>query len=340
MTKLKAHKIVTFGEVMMRLSPPGVATYAQTTNMDITFGGGEANVAIALAHMGVQASHVTQFPNTNLGRAATQFLRHHWLDTSTIKYGEGDMGLYFLEKGAIHRPGEIIYQRTTSAFTKVQPGLFDWRKILAEATWLHWTGITPAVSAGAADCLAEAIGEANKLGVTISADIHSRSSLWKYGKSPNEVLPGLINGTDIVFASKYEVDLNGLSKANNETEDFQQAAIQLMADFPRIKKVVDKDRDSLSASHHRIKGKLWNGKSTIESNEYDISPIIDRIGTGDAYAAGLIYGLMNFNDDAMALNFATAACALKHSVEGDANVVSVGTVMNLMKGDTSGKMKR
>lgn len=341
MESLKTKKIVTFGEVMMRLSPPANATYSQATSLDFLFGGGEANVAISLAYFGIQAAHVTQFPNTNLGRAATQFLRHHWIDTSHVFYGDGDMGLYFLEKGAVYRPSEIIYQRAHSAFTRIDPKKIDWKKILEGADWFHWTGITPAVSQGSADCCAAAIKAANELGVTVSGDIHSRNTLWKYGKSQKEIMPTLIEGCDIVIASKYDVDNNCDLKVNDKDDnEFREAASRLMNQFPRIKKVIDKDRESVSASHNRIKGKLWNGQSIVESQEYNITHIVDRIGTGDAYAAGLIYGLLNFNNDSEALNFAAAACALKHSVEGDANLGSADRVLNLMNGDTSGRIQR
>ena len=339
MENLRKKKVVTFGEVMMRLSPPGNATYSQATNFDFSFGGGEANVAISLAYFGIQACHVTQFPDTNLGRSATQFLRHHWIDTSHVHYGEGDMGLYFLEKGAVYRPSEIIYQRAHSAFTKIDDTAIDWKQILEGADWFHWTGITPAVSQSAANCCAAAIQAANDLGITVSGDIHSRNTLWQYGKTQREIMPTLIEGCDIVIASKYDIDKNCEGEAG-ENESFQEAAIRLMNQFPRIKKVVDKDRVSVSASHNRIKGKLWNATSIVESAEYDITHIVDRIGTGDAFAAGFIYGLMNFNDDVEALNFAAAACALKHSIEGDANLGSIDRVVNLMRGDKSGRIQR
>lgn len=330
-------KVVTFGEVMMRLSPPGYATFSQGKSMDVTYGGGEANVAISLAYLGAQATHVTRFPDNNLGRSGTQFLRHHWIDTSHVLYGDGEMGLYFLEKGAVHRASEIIYQRARSAFALIQPEMLDWKKILEGSRWFHWTGITPAVSEGAALCCAEAIKTANAMGVTVSGDIHSRSSLWKYDKDPRAIMRSLIAGTDVVIASQHD-----MQKYTDKSgaKDFKDHAIKLMAEFPRIKKVVDKDRDSMSASHNRIKGKMWNGTNSIVSSEYDISHIVDRIGTGDAFAAGLIYGLLNFSDESDSLNFATAACSLKHAIEGDANLVSADNVMRLMQGDTSGKIQR
>jgi 2-dehydro-3-deoxygluconokinase len=330
-------KVVTFGEVMMRLSPPGVATFSQTQSMDITYGGGEANVSIALAYMGLQASHVTRFPDNNLGRAATQFLRHHWIDTSHVIYGDHHLGLYFLEKGAIHRSSEIVYQRAGSSFSKIQPDMIDWEKILKGADWFHWTGITPAVSEGAAACCAQAIKTANKLGITVSGDIHSRSSLWNYGKDPREIMRSLINGTDVVIAGQYDMDK--YAEGNSSKMNFKEQATQFIKEFGKIKKVIDKDRTSVSGSHNKIKGKIWNGKQLLESAEYDITPIVDRVGTGDAFAAGLIYGLMHYKDE-VAIQFATAACALKHSVEGDANMVSQQAVVKLMQGDNSGKIQR
>lgn len=340
MDSLTKKQVITFGEVMMRLSPPGRATFSQANNLDLTFGGGESNVAISLAYFGIDTVHVTRFPDNFIGRAATQFLRHHWVDTSHVIYGDERMGKYFLEKGSTHRPSQIVYEREGSAFAEIQPDMVDWEEVLNGADWFHWTGITPGVSKGAADCCQQAIEVANDLGITVSGDIHSRSSLWKYGKDQAEVLPSLIEGTDIVFASEF-----GINRILNFTNDkheleFKSASERLMDAFPRVKKVVDKDRTSVSASHNRIQGKVWNGKQLIRTSEYDITPIIERVGTGDAFAAGWIYGQLNLTDDEESLKFATAACSLKHTVEGDANVVSVENVMNLVGGDTSGRINR
>lgn len=341
METIRTIKAITFGEVMMRLSPPGHATLSQATSLDMTFGGGEANVAISLGYLGISASHVTRFPDNLLGRAATQFLRHHWVDTSHVIYGDHVMGTYFFENGAVHRPSQVVYQRTGSAFSKIEPEMVKWKEVLEGADWFHWTGITPAVSEGAANCCKQAILTANELGVTVSGDIHSRSNLWNYGKNQIDVMPSLIEGTDIVIASRFDIsNAINIPDKGSEEDDFKDAATQLMTAFPRIKKVVDKKRVSLSASHNRIRGKMWNGNDLIESPEFDIAPIIDRVGTGDAFAAGLIYGILNFQDDEESLKFATAACSLKHTIEGDANVVSLENVLNLMKGNTSGNIHR
>lgn len=331
-------KIVTFGEVMMRFSPPGFAKFSQTTTVDLAYGGGEANVAISLAYFGMDTFHVTRFPDNLVGRSATQYLRHHWLHTKHISYGEGRMGKYFLEKGAVHRPSEVVYERDNSAFSKVQPEMFDWKKILRNADWFHWTGITPGIAQGAADACRDAIKTANELGVPVSVDVHSRKSLWQYGKKKEEVMPELVAGCDMVIASPYDMQEN--LGVGNEADDLITATQKLMKKFPRIKKVIDKNREALSASHNRIQGFICDGSTTVISPSFDVTHIVDRVGTGDAYAAGLIYGLLNLESDQHAVNFAAAACALKHTVEGDSNVVSVQDVENLVEGNTSGRIKR
>ena len=330
-------KVVTFGEVMMRLSPPGHSKFSQASSLELAYGGGEANVAISLAYLGIPAAHVTRFPDNLIGRSATQFLRHHWLDTSNVIYGDKVIGKYFLEKGAVHRSSQVIYEREGSAFSRIEPGMLDWEKIFKKADWFHWTGITPAISAGAAACCKEAIATANKLGITVSADIHSRSSLWQYGKSRQEVMPALIEGCDVIIGSAEGIcDLFNF----DIKDDFKIVSKKLIKKCPQIKKIFDKNREALSASHNRIQGKMWNGKYFVETPKLDVTHIIDRVGTGDAYAAGLIYGLLMFHDDVQSLKFATAACALKHTVEGDANMVSLENVQSLMQGNTAGNIIR
>ncbi|MBR06769.1 MAG: 2-dehydro-3-deoxygluconokinase [Rickettsiales bacterium] len=334
-------KVVTFGEVMMRLSPPGFAKFSQTNTLDVVYGGGEANVAISLAYFGLQASHVTRFPDNIIGYSAAQFLRHHWLDSTWILYGDQFMGKYFLEKGAVHRPSQVVYEREGSAFSKIQPGMVDWKAVLKDADWFHWTGITPAVSSGAAECTKEAIAVANELGVTVSADIHSRKNLWNFGKTQKDIMPDLIAGCDVVIGSDLDIaEIFGFEVSGELEERFISAAQQLITRYPRIQKVFDKDRKAISASHNSIRGKMWNGKSFRKTHKLEVTHIVDRVGTGDAYAAGLIYGLLHYTDDLEALKFATAACALKHTVEGDANMVSLDSVLELTKGNTSGKIIR
>lgn len=334
-------KVVTFGEVMMRLSPPGFAKFSQAHTLDVVYGGGEANVAISLAYLGLNASHVTRFPDNLIGYSAAQFLRHHWLDSSWILYGDQLMGKYFLEKGAVHRPSQVVYEREGSAFSRIEPGMVDWRAVFQDADWFHWTGITPAISAGAAACTLEAIKAANEMGVSVSADIHSRKNLWNFGKTEKEIMPELIAGCDVVIGSYKDISsIFDMDTEGDETERFISAANQLMNLHPRIQKVFDKDRKTVSASHNSIRGKMWNGKRFHKTNKLEVTHIVDRVGTGDAYAAGLIYGLLHYTDDLEALKFATAACALKHTVEGDANMVALDSVLELMNGNTSGKIIR
>ena len=330
-------KLITFGEVMMRLSPPGYEKFSQASSLELVYGGGEANVAISCAYLGMKAAHVTRFPDNALGKAATQFLRQHWLSTEHVVYGDQMMGNYFLEKGAVHRPSEVIYEREGSAFSLIEPQMVNWEDVLKDADWFHWTGITPAISQGAAQCCLEAIKTANKLGITVSGDINSRDNMWKYGKTMQEIIPELVEHSDVVITSSRGIrEMFDIGKID---DSFKSLANQLIEVFPNIKKVVKKTRRTLSASHHQIQGKIYNGKDYIKSDMLNITHIIDRVGTGDAFAAGLIYGLLHYNDDE-AIEFASAACALKHTIPGDANMVSLENVESLMQGNTSGAIKR
>ncbi|QVY64347.1 sugar kinase [Polaribacter sp. Q13] len=333
-----AKKLITFGEVMMRLSPPGYTMFSQATSFDLVYGGGEANVAISCGYLGMDAAHVTRFPDNALGKAATQFLRKHWLGTKNVIYGDNMLGIYFLEKGAVHRSSEVIYEREGSAFSLIQPHMVNWEEVLEGADWFHWTGITPAISEGAALCCLEAIKTANRMGVKVSGDINSRQNMWKYGKTMQEVMPELVKNTDIVLSSNRGIyEIFGLGELGG---GFSASAKLLMEKYPRIEKVIGKTRKSISASHQEIQGKMWNGKEFIKADKLDITHVIDRVGTGDAFASGIIYGLLHYDNDMDALNFATAACALKHTVLGDVNMVSVENVTSLMGGNTSGKIKR
>ncbi|NNK71982.1 MAG: sugar kinase, partial [Flavobacteriaceae bacterium] len=279
-------KVITFGEVMMRLSPPGYEKFSQASSFDLVYGGGEANVGISCAYLGMKAAHVTRFPDNALGKAATQFLRKHWLSTEHVIYGDDMIGKYFLEKGAVHRSSEVIYEREGSAFSLIEPSMVNWEEVLKDADWFHWTGITPAISKGAYECCLNAIKTANKLGIAVSGDINSRDNMWKYGKTMQDVIPELVENTDVVITSSRGIrEMFGLG----ETEDrFQDLAQQLIDRFPNIKKVVKKTRRIMSASHHQIQGKMWNGEEYIKSDMLNITHIIDRVGTGDAFAAGLI----------------------------------------------------
>ncbi len=329
-------KVVTFGEVMMRLSTPAFAKFEQATEFDIVYAGAEANVAVSLAYFGLKAYHVTRLPTNRIGKSAAQSLRKNWVSDDYIQYGDGRMGIFFLETGAVSRASQIIYDRNQSAFWDIQPNDFDWEKILDGAEWFHWSGITPALSQGAADACLAAIKTANKLGVKVSGDIFYRSNLWNYGKTPQQILPALTEGCDLVLASAenfadiYDVVGN----------DFEDSCRNMKVKYPRIQYFTDTMRQQVSASHNRISAKIFDGEKTYTSAVHDITHIVDRIGGGDAYVAGLLYGLMHFQNLGDAVSFAAAATALKHTIEGDYNLSTVSEVEALMAGDASGRLRR
>lgn len=328
--------VVTFGEIMMRLTTPGQQRFAQATNLGITYGGGEANTAAALAQMGVTSAHVTVFPDQDLGRAAAAFFQKAGVDTSHMAFGNGRLGLYFMEVGAGIRPSRIVYDRYESAFAKLDPAMFDWETILSGARWFHWTGITPAVSAPAAQACADAIRTARKLGITVSADVNYRRVLWQYGQKASDVMPALVEGCDVAVCTKGDAaDIFGIQSAG-----FQDMAQQMQQRFPNLKQIIATRRDTVSASHNRLTGRCFEGGKYHESPTFDLNPIVDRIGGGDAFMAGFIYGSLQFNDPARALAFATAASALKHTIEGDFNLSTVDEVEQVMAGDVSGRLLR
>ncbi|MBV6440138.1 MAG: 2-dehydro-3-deoxygluconokinase [Saprospiraceae bacterium] len=328
--------VITFGEIMMRLTAPGNRRFSQAASLGITYGGGEANVAAALAQMGVPAAHVTVFPDNDLGRAAAAFFRKTGVGTEHFYFRNGRLGLYFMEVGAALRPSRIVYDRYDSAFACLDPDWFDWDKILADARWFHWTGITPAISEAAAIACSEAIRTARRLGIPVSADVNYRRVLWQYGKTAAEVMPALVAGCDIVVCTEGDAaDIFGI-----QTTDFPDMARQMMRRFPNLKRILATRRDTISASHNRLTGLCFDGERITESPIFDIHPIVDRIGGGDAFMAGYIYGALHFTGLNDALAFATAASALKHTVEGDFNLATVAEVTQVMQGDVSGRLLR
>ena len=321
---------------MMRLSTPGYARFTQVDNLNVLYAGSEANVASSLSHFGISAAHVTRFPNNDLGQAATQSLRRDGVDTQYIIYGDERIGVYFLENGAMQRASRIIYDRFNSAFAHIKPGMLNWEQILKDATWFHWTGITPAISQGAADVCLEAIHIARKNNITISGDINYRRNLWQYGKTAREIMPGLIESTDVIVAGITDME----NCAGISGDNYEAACKSLTKAFPNTKKVVTTERDSISSSHNKLKGLMWNGKQLFRSKEYDLTHIVDRVGAGDAFMSGLIYATLQKMDDASTIEFATAAGAFKHSVEGDVNVASAQEIETLVKGENVGKLLR
>ncbi len=343
-------KVVTFGEIMLRLTPPGWKRFSQASSFEVIYGGGESNVAVTLANYGVPTEFVTRLPQNDIGECALMEMRKRNVGTQHIVRGGERLGIYFLEIGAVSRGSKVVYDRAHSAMSTIQAGMVDWEEVFKDADWFHWTGITPAISQGAADACLEAIQVANRMGVTVSTDLNYRKKLWKYGKEPGEVMPDLVAGCDIILGNEEDAEKHfglhpeGLDvTAGHEVDAKSYLSVlqQLMEMFPRAKKVITTLRGSISASHNTWSGVLYDGKTLYEAPTYQITHIVDRVGGGDSFMGGLIYGLLNYpDDDQNALNFAVAASCLKHTIYGDANLVTVAEVEKLMSGDASGRVAR
>lgn len=342
-------KIVTFGEVMLRLAPPDFLRFRQCNYLDSTFGGGEANVAVSCANYGLDVSFVTRLPKNDISDWCIRTLRQANIDTKDIVFGGDRVGIYFLETGAVSRGSKVVYDRANSAISQIEPGMIDWDKVFEGATWFHWTGITPAISQGAADVCLEAVKVANEKGITVSCDLNYRKNLWKYGKTADEIMPDLVAGTDIILGNEEDAEKvfgihpEGIDVTSGHVEGaaYESVGKQLMTKFPRAKKVIITLRGSISASHNSWSGVLWDGEKLYQAPTYQITHIVDRVGGGDSFMGGLIYGLnAHKDDDQKALNFAVAASCLKHTIKGDFNQVTVEEVEKLMGGDASGRVSR
>ncbi|MCD6518898.1 MAG: sugar kinase [Anaerolineae bacterium] len=342
-------KVVTFGEIMMRLSPPGFLRFTQARSFDVIYGGGEANVAVSLANYGIPVDYVTRLPDNDLGRACMRFLREHGVGTDKIVWGGERLGIYFLEIGAVARPSKVIYDRANSALATIKPGMIDWKKVFADAHWFHWTGITPAISQGAAETCLEAVQTAKEMGLTISCDLNYRSKLWKWGKTAGEVMPDLVKYCDIAIGNEEDAAKvfgihapdTDVTSGKVDAEKYRYVCEELRKRFPNLKTIAITLRGSLSASHNTWSGILWDEGKVYTAPTYDIIPIVDRVGGGDSFMGGLIYGLLTYGDDKQsALNFAVAASCLKHTIFGDFNQVTVDEVLKLMGGDVSGRVSR
>ncbi|MDR1555708.1 MAG: sugar kinase [Tannerellaceae bacterium] len=344
-------KVVTFGEIMLRLATPDYLRFSQSSSFSATFGGGEANVAVSLANYGIPVEFVTRLPANDIARACVMDLRKYGVGTSHIVYGGERLGIYFLETGAVARASKVVYDRAHSAISEIKPGMVDWEKVLKDAAWFHWTGITPAISGGAAEACLEAIGVANRLGVTVSCDLNYRKNLWKYGKTAPEVMPELVAGCDIILGNEEDAEKvfgikpRGFDVTHTGGEvnaaEFESVCTQLIARFPRARKVIITLRGSVNANHNTWRGVLYAGGRLHQSRRYDITHIVDRVGGGDSFMGGLIYGLLTYaEDDRKALDFAVAASCLKHTIYGDFNQVTVEEVEKLMGGDASGRVSR
>ena len=342
-------KIITFGEIMLRLATPDHQRFTQASSFCASFGGGEANVAVSLANFGLQTEFVTRLPENDLGQSVLMDLRKHNVGTSYILRGGERLGIYFLETGSVARPSKVIYDRAHSSISEIKRGMIDWNAVFSEASWFHWTGITPAISEEAADVCLEAVTAAKKKGVKVSCDLNFRKNLWKWGKSAGEVMPDLVKKCDIILGNEEDADKvfgikpegTDVSSGHLNAARYKSVCVRLMKQFPEAGKVIITLRGSVNADHNTWSGVLYNGEKLFEAPVYQITHIVDRVGGGDSFMGGLIYGFLKFGtDDQKALNFAVAASCLKHTIHGDFNSVSVSEVEQLMKGDGSGRVVR
>jgi 2-dehydro-3-deoxygluconokinase len=340
-------KVITFGEIMLRLAPEGYYRFVQAKSFGATFGGGEANVAISLANFGINASFVTKLPEHEIGQAAVNSLRSFGVDTSNIVRGGDRIGIYYLEKGASQRASKVIYDRAASAVATASPADFDWEKIFHRADWFHFTGITPALSDNVAEICASACKAAKAAGLTVSCDLNYRKNLWSREKA-GQVMARLLEFTDVCIANEEDAgDVFGIKAENTNItggkisyEGYKSVAKKLADRFDLSFAAITL-RESMSANDNDWSAMLYNCKSCeyYFSKKYSVH-IVDRVGGGDSFGAGLIFAMLNNMPAQEALEFAVAASALKHSIEGDFNMVSADEVRKLAGGDASGRVQR
>ncbi len=340
-------KVLTFGEIMLRLKAPGHERLLQSQRFEATFGGGEANVAVSLANYGMDAAFLTVLPQNALGDACISELRRFNVDTSRILKGPGRMGIYYLEAGANQLPSKVIYDRAYSSISLAGPGSIAWDAAFKDVDWFHITGITPAVSESLMMLSVESVLEAKKRGITVSCDLNYRKNLWKYGKTADEVMCIIAANSDVLIANEedvqkslgitIDVDVESGQIDSNKYEKLSNKVLEL---YPNVKKIAITLRESRSADSNGWSACLNNREEFMVSKHYDINDIIDRVGGGDSFAGGLIYGLTHYETDREALEFAVAASCLKHSILGDFNRISVNDAEKLMNGDGSGRVQR
>ncbi len=335
-----SHGIVTFGEVIMRLSPPGVSKMRQSNTLEFYFGGTEMNVAASLAQFGLPLKHISNVSADFVGEAALSCMKSYGIDTKYINKVDNPLGLYFMETGSSLRASQVSYNRLHGAFAGIKPDMVNWQQALQGCALLHWTGISPAISEGAYQTLKAGLILARQMGITVTADPSYRSNLWQYGRGGHDVLLELVGLSTIFIGGVNEINEILGTDFEQDKEGFIAASQKLRQACPSIQKIFDKVRTSLGASHQKIYARMYDGNHYDETGEIDINPVVDRIGTGDAYAAGLIYGLQTGMSDVDALAFANAACALKHTIAGDVNLASVAEIKEVAAGNTSGRLKR
>lgn len=339
--------VLTFGEIMLRLRAPGHERFFQSNMMEATFGGGEANVAVSLANYGMDAEFFTILPENDLGSHCINEVRRFGVDTRKIQRGKGRMGIYFLESGANQLPSKVIYDRTGSSIALAKPGDVDWDRVFEGVDWFHITGITPAISESAMELSLESLKEAKEKGITVSCDLNYRKNLWKYGKEASEVMREIAKYVDVAIANEEDVQKSLEITANVDVESgeldrekYRALGDKVLKEYPNMHMIAITLRESHSADWNGWAACLNDGKDFYVSKKYEIRDIIDRVGGGDSFAGGLIYGLNHFVSNQDALEFAVAASCLKHSIIGDFNRVSVSDVTKLMGGDGTGRVQR
>jgi 2-dehydro-3-deoxygluconokinase len=339
---------VTFGEIMLRLCPPGFERLLQSPRLVATFGGAEANVAVALAAFGLPASYVSVLPEKNpLADAAIGELRRFGVDTSNVVMAKGRMGVYFVETGANQRASKVVYDRERSAIALAKPGDLDWDAIFGDAGWFHISGITPAISESAAELALEGVRKARDHGLRISCDLNYRQNLWKWGKPAKSVMPHLVRKADVVIANEEDVQMAlgiaadvDVKTGRLDAATYEALTQCVLSAYPNLRAIAVTLRESRSASHNGWSACLNDGKEFLTSRSYEITHLVDRVGAGDSFAAGLIYGLQRLGGNREALEFAVAASCLKHSIPGDFMRLSVNEVEALLRGDASGRVQR
>jgi 2-dehydro-3-deoxygluconokinase len=341
--------VVTFGEIMMRLAPPENLRFSQARSFNVIYGGGEANVAVTLANFGHSARFVTRLPDNDLGRACRMYIAQYGVDTSAVEWGGDRLGIYFHEFGAMQRGSKVVYDRSWSSLSTIQPGMVDWDAVFKGADWFHFTGITPAVSQGAAEACLEAATKARELGLKVSCDLNFRAKLWNWGVTASEFMPQLTALTHVAVGNEEDADkVFGIKAPETDviagqvsSEKYRYVAEELVRRFPNLEKVAITLRGSKSASYNTWSGLYFDGQNHYTAPVYEITHMVDRVGGGDAFAGGLIHALRQFPDNPQqVIDFAVAASCLKHSIVGDFNLVSVAEVEKLMMGDASGRVAR
>jgi len=345
------NKIITFGEILLRLTTPGYMRFSQAKAYVASFGGSEANVAVSLANFGLDSDFITCLPDNEIAQACVGELLSHNVGTKHIIHVGKRLGIYFLENASNARGSKVVYDREDSAFATISPGVIDWKEVFTDANWFHWSGVAASLSPGTAAVCKEGILVAEKMGLTISCDLNFRKNLWNYGKTADEVMPELVAYSNVLFGSHDEYrkilkistpDFKAVdTDYQMDTAGFEMSAKKVADMFPKCKKIFIELRNTINANHNTLAGVLYSDKSLKQSRVYDITHVVDCVGVGDAFVGGMIYGLIAYPDnDQKALDFAQAASCLKNTIQGDFNLITVAEVENLMSGDGSGRVSR